>query len=309
MIQKPFHVGIRVGIYIIYVNNDLTNSLKIKYTYIYMYNLFSDSTLLYAFISASLCGIVIYVNDKMDDLKASAFENFIYIKTNLKNLSDTYLLPILKGMGFTKEDSLIFIKDGKDILKIKTENYESIKDSNNNDFDLIFRCLPNEDLNDEQEYDVKICKNLSEIKDEIIVSNISFLSPKLQINYIEDDNEFEETFEFDNLFMFNNLYVENNELFCYEFIKWFLLKNKEFALKPEDKLKVTFIDHNMNLVELSNGETVIIEKDDYVIKNKEDTDKKNEEMEQKLMNQEDELSKRNNKQTENAEKSYNYWIF
>jgi hypothetical protein len=245
----------------------------------------------------------------MDDLKASAFENFIYIKTNLKNLSDTYLLPILKGMGFTKEDSLIFIKDGKDILKIKTENYESIKDSNNNDFDLIFRCLPNEDLNDEQEYDVKICKNLSEIKDEIIVSNISFLSPKLQINYIEDDNEFEETFEFDNLFMFNNLYVENNELFCYEFIKWFLLKNKEFALKPEDKLKVTFIDHNMNLVELSNGETVIIEKDDYVIKNKEDTDKKNEEMEQKLMNQEDELSKRNNKQTENAEKSYNYWIF
>ena len=309
MIQKQFHVGIHVGTFIIYVNNDLTNSLKIKYTYIYMYNLFSESTLLYAFISASLCGFVIYVNDKMDELQAMVFEKYIYLKTNLENLNSTYILPLLKGIGFGKEDTLVFIKDGKEILKTKTEKYESIKDGNNDNFDLIFRCVPNEDLDDEQEYDVKICKNLSEIEDDLMISNISFLSPKLQINYTEDENEFEECFEFDNLFMYNNLYIENNELFCYEFIQWFLLKNKEFAVKPEDKLKITFIDHNMNLVELSNGETIIIEKDSYVIKNKEDADKENEEKERKLMSQEDELSRENKKQTENTEGNYNFWIF
>lgn len=276
-----------------------------------MYNLFSESNILYAFVSASLCGAIIYMNDRMDDIKMKVFENFIYVKTNLESINNTYLLPILKDMGFGKEDTLVFIKDGKEILKIKTEKYESIKHGNDDNFDMIFRCVPNEDDDYDQEYDVKICKTLSEIEDDLVLSNISFLSPKVQINYNEDGNDYEECFDFDNLFINNNLYVENNELFCYDFIEWFLLKNKEFVLSSEDKYKVSFIDHNMNVVELSNGETILIEKDDYVIND--GGSKKNEEVveeeEQNLMSQEDELSRENNKVNENYEGSYNFWIF
>lgn len=276
-----------------------------------MYNLFDESTLMFAVVGMSLYGIMIYAKDQTDCLTTFTFENYIYIKTNLKNINNIYVLPILKGMGFGKEDSLIFIKDGKEILKIKTEKYDSIKDSNNDDFDMIFRCIPNEDANDEQEYDVKICKKLSDIEDEFVMSNVSFLSPKVQISYIEDDDEFEEYFEFDDLFSYNNLYMEKNELFCYEFIEWYLFKNKEFVLKSEDKYKVSFIDHNMNVVELSNGETILIEKDDYIIKDGgcKNNEEVVEEEEQKLMSKEDELSRENNKVNENYVGVYNYWMY
>ena len=51
-----------------------------------MYNLFGDSMLMYAFASVSLCGFLLYANDKLDDVKVSAFENYVHAKTNLESI-------------------------------------------------------------------------------------------------------------------------------------------------------------------------------------------------------------------------------
>ena len=273
-----------------------------------MYNLFGDSMLMYAFASVSLCGFLLYANDKLDDVKVSAFENYVHAKTNLESIRTTYVLPILKTIGFGKEDSLIFIKDGKEVLKMKTEDYDSIKHGESDKFDMIFRCIPNDDVNDEQEYDVKIYNNLSEINEEVVISNISFLSPKIEIKFKEKDEEYEQCFELDNLFTYNNLYVDNNELFSYKFVEYIMMKNKRFMLKPEDEITISFIDQNMDYIELGEGETVLIEKDDYIIKNEEyfENEKKKEETECEQMAEEDKLSKDVNEANESGN---NFWFF
>jgi len=277
-----------------------------------MYNLFEESTLMYAFASVSLCGFLLYANDKLDDIKISAFENYVYAKTNLESIRSTYVLPILKTIGFGKEDSLIIIKDGKEILKMKTEDFESIKYGNSDNIDMIFRSVPNDDVNDEQEYDVKIYNKLSDINEDVVISNISFLSPKIEIRFKENDEDYQRCFELDNLFTYNNLYVENNELFSYKFIEYIMMKNNKFVLKPEDDITISFIDQNMDYIELCERESVLIEKDDYIIKNDEyfenekKKEKKKEETECEHMAEEDELSKDVNEVNESI---FNYLIF
>ena len=65
----------------------------------------------------------------------------------------------------------------------------------------------------------------------------------------------------------NNFNIDGNILFDRKFIKWYLNKKHSVILNEDDEYNITFIDHNMNYINLPQYCYIIIDKKNYNIIN------------------------------------------
>jgi hypothetical protein len=66
----------------------------------------------------------------------------------------------------------------------------------------------------------------------------------------------------------NFFLINNNILFDFQFLKWYLYKYHTTIIDVNDKYKLSFIDHNMKYVCITENEYIIIRKNNYDIINK-----------------------------------------
>tara|TARA_B100001540_G_C15701404_1_gene594063 strand:+ start:192 stop:1094 length:903 start_codon:yes stop_codon:yes gene_type:complete len=242
---------------------------------------------------------------------------YSFLQTKYQRLHSFLIEPVMNVLKKEKEEEISLIKDGKCLVHITKDEYDSIKESEEPLYDFIMRCVPN----DENAYDIQIVDSLKNVEDNLEESSVNFLSIVLTLKYMMDNEEVVEEFELDKLFQNNNLMMVGNEIFSNKFIQWYMFTYEDIELENSDDISISFIDHEINKIVLENGESILIQKDDYVIK-KSNADNYNNvlmelkekysyktdmnyDIKRKVLNE----LKEKHKNKEENDSIYNYWIF
>ena len=240
--------------------------------------------------------------------------------------------PVIKIIHYLEPEKnrIIFVKDGKEILSYKKKSNISTNDVTEYDF-ILFHPL-NESI--------MILNNINDIPDinevdhSILETNVNFMCCQLSIK-LNNDKLFTRTL------VINDFFVNSNKILDNCFVKWYCNKHfsTEINLSDVKNYKINIIDNEINEIELSPNEFIVINKNSYnvnkntikeeeqKVQDKEEKDeeddeeddkeeeKNKEEQENKEENKEDEKAenkedeKAENKEDENDKSNSNLWIW
>jgi hypothetical protein len=168
------------------------------------------------------------------------------IKKNIAN-------PALE-MYYKNQLSIIFINDGVEDTKYFKKGFDGMRKPIR-PYDMIINIFYIEKNNNIVPYIQTLdFYNKEKIENNYKISNIKFLDITLF--------NFEKPIKFNNKY---NWYVVNNILFKPTFIKW-----SNNIDKLDDNYYIRIIDHQANIITLTNNEHIIINLNDYSICNKEE---------------------------------------
>jgi hypothetical protein len=158
-----------------------------------------------------------------------------------------------------EEKSIItVVHDGDEINKYEFNDF--IKNNINQGYDFVLYEIP---LSDNNKYDKCILrydnhKDIEEIVELNANNEVNF--NVIQFNF-KDVTEKIYNIKFDK----TQYMVNNNILFDRKFLKWYMLKNHNLFVQDQDNYNITFIDHEMNYITLSENEYIVIKNNKYEI--------------------------------------------
>jgi hypothetical protein len=124
-------------------------------------------------------------------------------------------------------------------------DYDNISDSSNKINKVIY--YKDKDSNSVLDYNYKICK-------------FSFIS--INIQFVQNNKEILETIKLSN--DYENYYIVGNKINRI-FISYLMKNNFNINLEEVNKYKITFIDNNVNVKNITENEQIIFNENDYEI--------------------------------------------
>lgn len=195
----------------------------------------------------------------------TSINSYTKIKKNyIKHVWPIYKTHILKptykllGYSLTEDNSIILVKDGKEISKYKDfpDLYDN-EDIDSCDFILQIYHDNDNDNNSKKNYTVKH-NELIEKEDittlKFNTSTCSFIAIELKYNNKSYTIDLKKP---------NNFLIENNELLDYSFLKWYIKKNYKFDLSSNYTLEI--VDSNVETKNLRNNQSIKILSDSWEI--------------------------------------------
>ena len=119
-----------------------------------------------------------------------------------------------------------------------------------------WQTIENSETNMEWKHYVLRFSSIDEINDNFTFSNIKFLSIEIKLN---DQDVFDVDFKKENYYIKSNIILDKT--FC----EYWLHEKYNIDLQDTDSYVVSFVDHKMNYITLTEEEGVSIDVDDYTI--------------------------------------------
>lgn len=173
--------------------------------------------------------------------------------------------------SFNKENTamIVVIKDGEEIEKYNLDDFLYLRERGNiieGTYDFILYELS---ISNNSKYN-KVLLRYNNHKDIMKIeynamNEYSFISMQFKIIGLEKIYNIN--------FNKNQFMINGNILFDRHFIKWFMLKYNNTIVQDKDKYYISFIDHNINYIIITDTEHIIVKNKTYeIVKTKESTD-------------------------------------
>lgn len=205
---------------------------------------------------------ICYINPNILNIGIYNFINFI-------NNYNFYLRNIKLKINniLSVEDKCISIidDDGTIITQFGENEFRNLKICTLNNFvnKSILYEYTTLDMDDYKSYMLRF-DSIYNVSDDFEKSNIKFLIPTINI---KDNNDIIiDKFDMSNLFKFKNFYIVNNILFDKVFILWYLKLYTNYS-NENINYHISFIDHKMDNIILSDGQSIMLDFDLYLIIN------------------------------------------
>ena len=161
---------------------------------------------------------------------------------------------------FIKDDCIVFVKDGEEILSYNKKSNIITKDISEYDFILFYpknqKIMILDNIND--------IPDINEIDHSILETNVGFMCCQILVELFNKEY-------ISRTFNINEFCVNSNKILDNSFIKWYCNKNFSDVIKINEikNYHINLIDNDVNELTLKNDEFILIDKKSYKIyKNK-----------------------------------------
>lgn len=172
----------------------------------------------------------------------------------------------LPASGNEEEKSrIIIVKDGEEIATHDFNDFITLRESTDltNTYDFIMYAMP---IVNNDKFDTYIMRynNHADIMKVTYKKVNDFNFNVIQFKFKDD------TKTYNIVFNKNQFIIHNNILFDRDFLKWYMRKYYDKTIQDEDKYTITFFDHAMNYIEITDLHYIMINNKSYCIVNKQD---------------------------------------
>ena len=170
--------------------------------------------------------------------------------------------PYLPSVKKDDQTFITFIKDGEEVEKYNLNDFMKKRETNifsRDNYDFIFYELP---ISNNDKYDKCMLRydnhdNIMKIEFNAIIHDFNF--NVIQFNFKDTEKIYNINF---NRIQF---IINYNILFDRAFLKWYLNKYNNAVVQDEDQYTITFIDHEMNYVSLTQDSYIVIKNKSYEV--------------------------------------------